>query len=1169
MYTYYDGEDYGAMETEYQMRILPEIIIPELTADGEYEVNITVPDAFKDLISIQFNGKTYDPTFVKGKYRIILSDLTSGVYDMEVKITDEYGYSLMEYTITNVFVKESGDNYNFTTDFSDEYLFNSTVIKYCYLPVGATGNVTVFIDNKEYGKFNITYDEEKGFNSEIWIEFKNLTVGQHKIEFNYSGDGYFKSSNITKLFNISYITIPEEIKAGDFNDTNTNSYYLDVYEGLTGAIILLVDDVEIARGFNNGLFTFDLNNITSGLHTYEIRYLGNDEYKNFTKKGTFNVNYSFNIHTDTVRYGEDALINIELPSDATGEVTLSINNENLTKQIINGWANFTIPDLDIGKYQFSVKYAGDEKYYSNIKNETLEVVYGVLVKVDNDKVTISIDLNDDVEGELDIELDDYEHEINIIHGKASYTIYNLKGEHYIYARAYVDGYDILKFNDVVLLSDSNYSLDIDLPRRVILNSDDNITVTINSDGVKGNLTVYLLNGEEKIVFANYTNADGKVIVSLSKLTKLGIYDFGFEFKSESTTLYDDDWTVLVAPKITYPYEITVGDDEVLSIELPEDAEGNVIFNIIQLNDDYSKEFNQTLIQGKTEFSLSQLKAGNYWIVINYNNDKYGTFQGHAKDINLFYYEADLTVKKPLPQASAFNSTDELIIKFDDNVTGSVIVNVNGKDYLKPIVNGIVQINDIDLSETSNVSITYSGDGNYSSFKYNVVKINTTPQEITPIDPELSINVDNITVGQNAIIYIYINKNIISGVNVTINDNIYPVTFNNGVGNVTVCDLSNGAYEVKAIFEGNEFFTPSQKTTTLKVSKLTNPLTITVKPEYLIESNFTILISNVTPANVTINNEVYNVVDGKVIIDTTSLKEGEYTVKANVSETAMYLSNSTTATFKIIKYDAGLTVTASDINFGEIANVKISINENATGMVVYSINGTNKTVEIEKGEGNITLGGLDSGNYQILVSFIGDEKYAASQKTATFNVIAPAPTYDPKIVANDLTTQYTSGALFTVQVYGTDGNVARGVSVEFRVNNAVVATSTSDANGRASFKTTQIPGKYTVTATALGVTSYNKLTVSKIITLKSVSVKKSAKKVTIQATLKKVNGKVLKNKKLTFKFNGKKYSAKTNSKGVAKVTIKKAVLKKLKVGKKITYQAIYLKETASKVVKVKK
>ena len=35
-----------------------------------------------------------------------------------------------------------------------------------------------------------------------------------------------------------------------------------------------------------------------------------------------------------------------------------------------------------------------------------------------------------------------------------------------------------------------------------------------------------------------------------------------------------------------------------------------------------------------------------------------------------------------------------------------------------------------------------------------------------------------------------------------------------------------------------------------------------------------------------------------------------------------------------------------------------------------------------------------------------------------------------------------------------------------------------------------------------------------------------------------------NKKITFKFNGKKYTAKTNVKGIAKVTIKSSVLKKL-------------------------
>jgi hypothetical protein len=81
------------------------------------------------------------------------------------------------------------------------------------------------------------------------------------------------------------------------------------------------------------------------------------------------------------------------------------------------------------------------------------------------------------------------------------------------------------------------------------------------------------------------------------------------------------------------------------------------------------------------------------------------------------------------------------------------------------------------------------------------------------------------------------------------------------------------------------------------------------------------------------------------------------------------------------------------------------------------------------------------------------------------------------------------------------------------------------------------------------------------------VKKSAKKLTLQVTLK--NKKVIKGKTVTFKFNGKTYKAKTNSKGIAKITIKSSILKKLKVGKKVTYQATYVKDTVKKTVKVQK
>ena len=89
-----------------------------------------------------------------------------------------------------------------------------------------------------------------------------------------------------------------------------------------------------------------------------------------------------------------------------------------------------------------------------------------------------------------------------------------------------------------------------------------------------------------------------------------------------------------------------------------------------------------------------------------------------------------------------------------------------------------------------------------------------------------------------------------------------------------------------------------------------------------------------------------------------------------------------------------------------------------------------------------------------------------------------------------------------------------------------------------------------------------------ITLKTVKVKKSAKKLTLKATLKKGSS-PLKAKQVTFKFNGKSYKAKTNSKGIAKCTIKKNVLKKLKVGQKVKYQAKYSRFVAKKTAKVQK
>ena len=253
------------------------------------------------------------------------------------------------------------------------------------------------------------------------------------------------------------------------------------------------------------------------------------------------------------------------------------------------------------------------------------------------------------------------------------------------------------------------------------------------------------------------------------------------------------------------------------------------------------------------------------------------------------------------------------------------------------------------------------------------------------------------------------------------------------------------------------------------------------------------------------------------------------------------------------------------------SVAISLPSDATGTVILTVNGKEYEFEVKNGVANVKLPDLAEGNYQYTITYSGDGKYSSFTTNGTLNKAAPE--VDPEITASNVNVLYTAGSYYTITVKGTDGKPANGITVKIT---GKISKTLPVTNGVAKFKIDQVPGTYKITISALGKSVTKTITVKHIVTLKTVTVKKSAKKLVLQATLSKVNGKYLKNKKITFKFNGKKYTAKTNKKGVAKLTIKNAKsgkntynFAKLKVGKKVTYMATYLKDTVKKTVKVKK
>ena len=126
----------------------------------------------------------------------------------------------------------------------------------------------------------------------------------------------------------------------------------------------------------NGIASVSVPDLAGGNYSYVIIYLG-DDYLPIVKNGNLTVEPKPIDDKDIIIPPlDDAVgknVTVQLPSDATGTIILSIGGKDYEFNVVNGAAIVKVPELANGAYTYVIAYSGDSKYDSFTKTGTMTV----------------------------------------------------------------------------------------------------------------------------------------------------------------------------------------------------------------------------------------------------------------------------------------------------------------------------------------------------------------------------------------------------------------------------------------------------------------------------------------------------------------------------------------------------------------------------------------------------------------------------------------------------------------------------------------------------------------------------------------------------------------------------------------------------------------------------
>ena len=355
-----------------------DVTVNDIVFGGDLIVDAVLPVDATGEVVITVNGVDYHVSIENGKATGTISGLAAGDYTVAIKYVGDDKYTGVE-VAENVNVAKAQPVLGVViadVDYGNGFVIEATLTGVNGAPL--SGNVIVTVAGKEY---IVEVTDGKGI-----FTGDKLAAGTYGFATAWAGNDNYNAVAENGDFKVNKIDSTVAVNADDIKVGENVTVTVNVPTDATGDVIIIVDGVDYTVAIENGKAVKTIADLKANDYTVTVKYSGDNNYNANQNTTEFTVSkisdYNMNITVPEFKEGVNSTINVVLPKDATGTVTVEIGGKNYTANVTDGVANVIIPGLGVGDYNITTTYSGDAKYDLMTKKGNITVIPNVNVNLD-------------------------------------------------------------------------------------------------------------------------------------------------------------------------------------------------------------------------------------------------------------------------------------------------------------------------------------------------------------------------------------------------------------------------------------------------------------------------------------------------------------------------------------------------------------------------------------------------------------------------------------------------------------------------------------------------------------------------------------------------------------------------------------------------------------------